>query len=109
MYSICNLSNGNKGYVQIHKYYLLEKIPASLLITNLAKLAILDNIREYLNCPGYVLGEALGIEDSLLTGSVGIQVCTHVFHLQLQISLGSLCCSLSKMIITLYTSTMSRK
>lgn len=43
-----------------------------------------------------VFGETLGIEHGGFPGSVGVQVGSHVLHLQLQLLSGALLCSLLK-------------
>ena len=55
-----------------------------------AELWVLEDVGEDLDSVSDVLAEAFGVEDGLLPGRVGVQVCAHVLHLQLKRGLGAL-------------------
>jgi len=56
----------------------------------ISQLGVLDDVGQDLNGLGHILGQTLGVENSLLPGGVGVQVGAQVLHLQLEIGLRAL-------------------
>ena len=66
-----------------------DHAPLALYLAVL-QFAVLHDVRDDLYRLGDVAAEAFGVEHSLFAGCVGVQVCSHVLNLKLQVGLAAL-------------------